>query len=48
VSPDAVLLAVVDRAQVEDVLLVAPGARDLLELLVVEGELVGGQLIVGA
>jgi hypothetical protein len=39
VGADAVFFAVVDRAQVEDVLLVAPAALDLLELLVVERQL---------
>jgi hypothetical protein len=46
VGADAVFLAVVDRPQVKDVLLVAPAGLDLLELLVVDRDLVGGQLVV--
>jgi hypothetical protein len=47
VGADAVFFAVVDRAQVEDVLLVAPAALDLLELFVVERELGGAEVVVG-
>ncbi len=47
VGADAVFFSVVDRAQVEDVLLVAPAVLDLDQLLVVDGDLVGGEVIVG-
>jgi hypothetical protein len=38
---DALLLAVVDRPQVDDLLDVAPGALDMPQLLVAEGDLRG-------
>jgi hypothetical protein len=46
VGADAAFLAVVDRAQAEDVLLVAPAALDLLELFAVETDLVGAEIVV--
>ena len=45
VGSTAVLLAMVDGPQVEDVLLVAPPALDLLELLVVARDLRGADVI---
>jgi hypothetical protein len=40
--------AVVDRAQVEDVLEVSPGPLDLDELLVQHGQVGGGDGVIGA
>ena len=48
VGADAVLAPVVDRAQVEDLLHVAPAALDFQELLVAQGDVLGGQVRVGA
>jgi hypothetical protein len=48
VGADALLFAVVDRAQVEDVLEVSPGPLDLDELLVQHGQVGGGDGVVGA
>ena len=47
VGADALFLAVVDRAQVDDLLQVAPAALDFQELLVAERDVLGGQLGVG-
>ena len=44
VGADAVLAAVVDRPQVDDLLHVAPAALDFQELLVADGDVLGGQL----
>jgi hypothetical protein len=48
VGADAFFLAVVDRAQVDDLLEVAPAALDFQELLVAGRDVLGGQLGVGA
>jgi hypothetical protein len=47
VGADAFFLAVVDGAQVDDLFDVAPAALDLQELLVAEGDVLGGELRVG-
>ena len=44
VGADALLFAVVDRAQVDDLLEVAPAALDFQQLLVAQGDVLGGQL----
>src|ERR1700678_4711866 len=46
VGADAFFLAVVDRAQVDDLLHVAPAALDFEELLVAQGDVLGGQVTV--
>jgi hypothetical protein len=48
VGADAFFLAMVDRAQVDDLLEVAPAALGFQELLVPQGDVLGGQLGVGA
>jgi hypothetical protein len=47
VGADPLLFPVVDRAQVDDLLHVAPAALDFQELLVAEGDVPGGHLRVG-
>jgi hypothetical protein len=47
VGADAVFEPVVDRAQVEQLFHVAPAAFDLQELLVAQGDVLGGQVRVG-
>src|SRR6266567_533088 len=47
VGADALFLAVVDRAQVDDLLHVAPAALDLEQLLISQGDVLGGHLRVG-
>lgn len=48
VGADPVLAPVVDRAQVEDLLHVTPAAFDFQQLLVSQGDVLGGQAGVGA
>jgi hypothetical protein len=44
VGADAFFLAVVDRAQVDDLLEVAPAVFDFQELLVAQGDVLRGEL----